>query len=278
MPDSDNQSPETSSHQCQAVAVKLPPFWPDNIDAWFSQVESQFRIKGVTTQQTKFDYVVQAMSQSEVVKVLDLVRNLPNTNPYSTLKDNLTSLFAMTEYARYEAFINLPMSGDMLPTTLMSKMLALLPEDHKPCWFLRSAFLHRLPADIRCHLVDEVTEDPLKLALRADRLFKSRLVAPSIVNTISDHPETIYAVCQPARSVNSHHSSTPVPASAGQQHPDPCPAVLSPQIVYAGIIAIMQSWLRNVKPHAPGRKTSCPAGRHTFSSCRFLQFFPDLPP
>ena len=72
----------------------------------------------------------------------------------------------MTEYARYEAFINLPMSGDMLPSTLMSKMLSLLPEDHKPCWFLQSAFLHRLPADIRCHLVDDNTEDHLKLALR----------------------------------------------------------------------------------------------------------------
>ena len=110
MPDSIDQSPESSSHQCQAVAVKLPPFWPDNIDAWFSQVEAQFRIKGVTTQQTKFDYVVQAMSQSEVVKVLDLVRNLPQIDLYLTLRSRLTSLFAMTEYARYKAFINLPMS------------------------------------------------------------------------------------------------------------------------------------------------------------------------
>ena len=47
-----------------AVAVKLPPFWPDNVKTWLVQSESQFRLKGVTCSQTKFDYVVQAMSQS----------------------------------------------------------------------------------------------------------------------------------------------------------------------------------------------------------------------
>ena len=40
------------------VAVKLPPFWPDNIETWLIQLESQFRLKGVVCSQTKFDYVV----------------------------------------------------------------------------------------------------------------------------------------------------------------------------------------------------------------------------
>ena len=28
----------------KAVAVKLPPFWPDNIETWLVQSESQFRL------------------------------------------------------------------------------------------------------------------------------------------------------------------------------------------------------------------------------------------
>ena len=64
------------------VTVKLPPFWPDNIETWLIQSESQFCLKGVTFSQTKFDYVVQVMSQSETVKVLDLIRAPPaTTNP-----------------------------------------------------------------------------------------------------------------------------------------------------------------------------------------------------
>ena len=199
----------SSTHQCQAVAIKLPPFWPESINAWFSQVEAQFRIKKVVTEQTKFDYVVQALSQTEVVKVLDLVQSPPPLVPYTTLKSHLLSLHAMMEYAPYEALIGLPMSGDMLPSTLMSKMLSLLPLDTKPCWIFRSVFLHRLPANIRIHLVDDSTEDCLKLALRADRLVKSHLHAhlPSI-NAVSDVPEPVYAVRQPPRSSTPRRPST----------------------------------------------------------------------
>ena len=59
------------------VAVKLPPFWPGNIETWFVQSKSQFRLKAVTVSQTKFDYCVQAMSQEVPVKVLDLTRRIP---------------------------------------------------------------------------------------------------------------------------------------------------------------------------------------------------------
>ena len=37
------------------VAVKLPLFWPDNIETWFVQAKSQFRLRAVTITQTKFD-------------------------------------------------------------------------------------------------------------------------------------------------------------------------------------------------------------------------------
>ena len=67
-----------------AVVVKLPPFWPNNIETWLVQSESQFHLKGVTCSQTKFDYVVQAMSQSDAFKVLDLIIAPPATNSLST--------------------------------------------------------------------------------------------------------------------------------------------------------------------------------------------------
>ena len=228
---------ETSStHECHAVSVKLPPFWPDNIEAWFSQIESQFRTKKIIAELTKFDYVVQALSQTEVVKVLDLVQSPPPLVPYSTLKKRLLSLHAMTEYARYEALVGLPMSGDMLPSTLMSKMLSLLPPDTKPCWIFRSIFLHRLPADIRIHLVDNSAEDSLQLALRADRLLKSRLHTPlPTVNAVSDDPEPMYAIRQPPRSstprrpatssANNRRSATPrhrASSSRRSESPDLC--------------------------------------------------------
>ena len=58
-------------------------------------------------------------------------------------------MFALNNYACTEAIANLPLTRDMLPSTLMSRMLRRLSAGHAPCFFLWAAFLKRLPADIR---------------------------------------------------------------------------------------------------------------------------------
>ena len=156
-----------------AVAVKLPPFWPEKIEMWFVQADSQLWLKGVVVSQTNFDYCIQSITQEVVVKVLDLIRNPPDDSPYQTLKDRLLRMFALNNYTHAEAIANLPLTGGMQPFTLMSRMLGLLPDGHKPCFFLRVAFLKWLPADFRTHLFHYRTSNRLTLALCADKIFQS---------------------------------------------------------------------------------------------------------
>ena len=49
-----------------ATAVKLPQFWPGNPEVWFKQIESVFTTRNlaITTQQTRFNYVVQSLDNS----------------------------------------------------------------------------------------------------------------------------------------------------------------------------------------------------------------------
>ena len=107
-----------------AISVKLPPFWLYNIETCFFQTKSQFHLKGVSSSQTKFDYIVQSMSEDFDVKILDLVCSTSTEDPYQHLKDRL---LPMNDYARCEAIHNLSLTGDLQPSTLMSRMLGLLP-------------------------------------------------------------------------------------------------------------------------------------------------------
>ena len=162
--DSDNvqaQAEPSSLDLLNTVSVKVPAFWLESSEAWFIQVEAQFALKGVSSSSMKFYYCVSAFNQDTANQVLDLIKSPPTAGPYKALKNRLLKLFALDDYQRYEAISNLPLSGDMKPSKLMSNMLALLPAGHKPCFFLKGAFLKRLPADIRAHLIRDDFSDPI---------------------------------------------------------------------------------------------------------------------
>ena len=136
--DGDNvrvQAEPSSLDLLNTVSVKVPAFWLDSTETWFVQVEAHFALKGVTVSLTKFYYCISSFNQETANQVLDLIKSPPSSEPFEALKNRLLKLFALDNYQRYEAISNLPLSGDMKPSKLMSNMLALLPVDHKPCFF-----------------------------------------------------------------------------------------------------------------------------------------------
>ena len=56
-----------------AVSLKLPTFWNQQPRTWFAQAESQFAIRSVTSEVTKFHYVVAALDQETATRVLDVI-------------------------------------------------------------------------------------------------------------------------------------------------------------------------------------------------------------
>ena len=209
--DGDNvqvQAEPSSLDLLNTVSVKVPAFWPESAEAWFIQVEAQFALKGVTTSSTKFYYCVSAFNQDTANQVLDLIKSPPAVGPYEALKNRLLKLFALDDYQRYEAISNLPLSGDMKPSRLMSNMLALLPAGHEPCFFLKGAFLKRLPADIRAHLIRDDFSDPIAFALKADEIYQSR-VASNPVYAVSSSPEDSVNAVRSSGSSRPRRSATP---------------------------------------------------------------------
>ena len=151
-----------------ATAVKLPQFWQGNPEVWFKQTESVFttRNPAITTQQTKFDYVIQALDNNTAEKVQSLILN-PPAQPYDKLKAALIAAFGKSQAEKDQELLNLNGLGDRKPSELLQHMKNLNVD---PNTLFKALFLAQLPPDVRRILATSDKTDIGELAIEADRI------------------------------------------------------------------------------------------------------------
>jgi hypothetical protein len=112
-----------------AVAVKLPEFWPADPTTWFHQAEAAFRKSNVTVSYTKYDHVLMKLPTGVVMSIRDLVNSMqPNTaDAYEQLKAGLTASYGKTPWQQVNSLLDMPPLGDRCPSHMMNEMLSLLP-------------------------------------------------------------------------------------------------------------------------------------------------------
>lgn len=156
------------------VAVKLPEFWPGNVNVWFRQCEAQFRISRVESEQVKYDYVVQKLDNDTVSRVQDVLMNPPLDTPYTAIKERLTACFVKSDYEKLREFRDIPNLGDQRPSQLMDVLLSTIAgivHATDSCPFVEFAFLSRLPDRLR-EIVSQVKYENLRqLALKTDEVW-----------------------------------------------------------------------------------------------------------
>ena len=158
-----------------AATVKLPSFWSNNPTLWFAQAECQFGIKNITKDETKFWYIVSSLNADDAKCCMDIIRNPPAADKYTTIKACLMRNFTLTEYQRAEAILSLPSISDQTPSDLLNNMAALLPVDvhiDSNNFLLKYAFLSRLPPQVRSGLANEESKSLKVLAAKADKIFE----------------------------------------------------------------------------------------------------------
>ena len=168
-----------------ATAVKLPAFWSGNPQVWFTQVESVFSTRNpqITLQQTKFNYVIQALDNATADRVQNVILNPPD-NPYDALKQALVRAFSKTQPEKDQELLNLNGLGDKKPSELLQHMRNLNVD---PKTLFKALFLAQLPSEVRRILASSEKTEIEDLALQADRITEaSRLTSVAQVNATGD--------------------------------------------------------------------------------------------
>jgi len=161
-----------------AISLKLPKVWPSNIELWFAQVESQFALRNITADETKYHHVVAVLDENCARRAAAVISNPPYVDKYETLKDVLLQRCGLSELARAQQLLHLQGLGDRRPTQLLSDMQALRGKMDLEVLF-RALFLEQMPEDVRMTLASS-TADIEKLASDADEMVQSKASTPPV--------------------------------------------------------------------------------------------------
>ena len=129
-----------------AVAIKLPPFWKGDPLVWFAQAEAQFTTRAISTEATKYAYVIAALPQEVVQYVLI---SPPDKDEYTTLKAKLIAGVSASEQRRVQMLLTEEELGDRKLSQLLRRMEQFLGEQKLEKGILKQLFLQRLPVNVR---------------------------------------------------------------------------------------------------------------------------------
>ncbi|GBM01673.1 hypothetical protein AVEN_271928-1 [Araneus ventricosus] len=121
----DGKADGTELHK---VSVKIPPFWIYKPEIWFYQVEAQFKISGITAEETKFNYLISQLDPKFVENVWDIIRSDSQTK-FTDSKTRLLNLFKESENARIQRLITGIDLDDLKPSQLLQKLRSVATPD-----------------------------------------------------------------------------------------------------------------------------------------------------
>lgn len=165
------------------VSVKLPPFWNHKPTLWFAQAEAQFEIANITSETTKFAYVVAQLDERFAQEVEDILTNTPEQSPYTTLKTELIRRLSLSEEQRIKQLLMEEELGDRTPSQFLRHLRSLAGSGPVNNDLLRIIWRQRLPTHVQAILHTQPGTTSLdSLATLADRVIEVQPATAPVVN------------------------------------------------------------------------------------------------
>jgi hypothetical protein len=166
-------------------AVRLPPFWPYSLGLWFAEAEAEFALASVTSEKTKFNFVISQLEYRHAAEVEDIIITPPADAPYTTLNTELVRRLSSSCDKRVRQLLTHEEMRDRKPSQFLRHLNNLSPDVLRD--FLRSIWSSRLPPHIQIILAGQAERNLDAASQLADRIAE---VAPlPITSSIAQTPE-----------------------------------------------------------------------------------------
>ena len=173
--------------QNDVKAINLPTFWEEDVELWFSTVDSQFAMYNITSPYLRYDAVIKLLGLSQLRKVEDLVAQRPLVKPYERLREALTKAFTDSDHDRLVALLDGNTVNDASPSKTLAKMRKLagkkLIRDQTFQPLLKRLFINKMPGHVQELISIDLNVSLDELAERADNIMAVR--TPKKVRSVS---------------------------------------------------------------------------------------------
>jgi len=178
--DGDNQ-------QIGRLAIKAPPFWPEEPELWFAQLEGQFALGGITQDATKYLYVIAHIETKYAREVRDIITQPPEAGKYEAIKKALIQRLTITQEQRTRQLLEHEELGDRKPSQFL-RHLRTLAGTNVPEQLLRTLWLGRLPSQMQVILATRPDDRLDEVAEQADRI--AEVTSRSVVAATNSSTKT----------------------------------------------------------------------------------------
>lgn len=173
------------------VSVRVPPFWAEEPEIWFAQVEGQFGISGITSDATKFNYVIAHLDHQHSREVKDIIVSPPATQKYEKLKTELIKRLSASNEKKIKQLLMHEELGDRKPSQFLRHLKGLagneIPDD-----FLKTIWTSRLPHGVQTVLAGQSsTASLVDLADLADRVNDLASPSPRVASVSNAVPSSL---------------------------------------------------------------------------------------
>ena len=87
-------------------------------EIWFNQTEVRLRARGITANQTMFNYVVALLEPEAACRVIGILLTLPANDKDTAIKNAFLGAYGLSDIERADAVLNMLPLGDEKPLEL----------------------------------------------------------------------------------------------------------------------------------------------------------------